>query len=366
MLLNSDKYYKSQKIFDMFKVSQLDIPDMSVHVNSGTIIYNNQVINFSEQDTEYIQAPNIGTWLVVLSINTRGQLVYTYGVQSTEDKQIPILPEDCFHLCIIEVGASTVQITNDMISDMRSMYTFSSTQEKSCTYKCGLESDYSFTSEDRAQLKAFYDKYEELQAQIDALKLLHTPQKEFKMLSDNGIEYTMRLKNDGTPYFERSDSYNDAEEEKPEDKHRNYKFTYNQEKISVVMDNPDQYIQVPVKIKSFDNLNKDMKVILFVRCQDSTLYSPNFEPHYQEDEFRIDNLDITKSGFFEKFSVKFHSGGKHELQLLMYDAETQQLLDRANIGYDIEFMNPDSEEIGETSYSHSSSSYPGKIGGRIF
>ena len=37
---------------DMFKVTQLDVADMSVHINSGTIIYNNQVINFSEQDSE--------------------------------------------------------------------------------------------------------------------------------------------------------------------------------------------------------------------------------------------------------------------------------------------------------------------------
>ena len=59
---------------DMFKVTQLDVADMSVHINSGTIIYNNQVINFSEQDSEILQAPRIGTWLVVLSINSKGHL----------------------------------------------------------------------------------------------------------------------------------------------------------------------------------------------------------------------------------------------------------------------------------------------------
>lgn len=360
MLLNSDKYFKSQKILDMFKVSQLDVPDMTVHVNSGTIIYNNQVINFSEQDSEYIEAPRIGTWLVVISINTKGQLVYTYGVQSTEDKQIPVLPEDCFHLCIIEVGADTMQITNDMISDMRNMYHFSSTQEQKCVYKCGLESDYSFTEEDRKMLKSFYDKYEDLQAQIDNLKLLFNPKKEYTVLTDSGLEYKVRFKDDGTPYFSRNDAFDDIDDN-PEEKHKNYKFTYNNEKITVVMENPEQYLQLPVKIKSFDNLNDALNVTLFVRCKDATIYSPNFEPHYQEDEFQIKNLDLTKSGFFEKFSVKFHGSGNHDVQLLLYDSETKQLMDKASISYAVEFTDEDSEEIGEETYSKSSSKSSGKI-----
>ena len=44
-ILNSDKYFKASKIIDMFKVEQLDCPDMTVHINQGTIIYKSQIIN---------------------------------------------------------------------------------------------------------------------------------------------------------------------------------------------------------------------------------------------------------------------------------------------------------------------------------
>lgn len=359
MILNSDKYFKSQKILDMFKVTQFDVPDMTVHVNSGTIIYNNQVINFSEQDSEVIVAPNIGTWLVVLSINTKGQLVYTYGVQSTEEKTIPKLPEDCFHLCIVEVHADTSMITNDMIYDMRQLYSFSATQEKKCTYKCGIESDYSFTHEDREQLKSFYDKYEELSAEIDKLKLLHNPQKEYTVLTDSGLEYVVRFYDDGTPYFTRNDSYEDIDPDV--NKHLDYKFVYKEDTVNIVCDNNDNYVHLGVKIKSFDNLNDSVKCTLFVRCADATLYSPNYEPHYQEEEFQIKNFTLTKSGFFEQFSVKFHNTGNHTLQLLLYDAEKQQLIDKANIGYDVAFKNPN-VEVDNQSYSHKeSSSHSGGI-----
>jgi len=354
MILNSDKYFKSQKILDMFKVTQLDIPDMTVHVNSGTIIYNNQVINFSEQDSEVIVAPTIGTWLVVLSINTKGQLVYTYGVQSTEEKTIPKLPEDCFHLCIVEVHADTMMITNDMIYDMRQLYSFSSTQEMKCTYKCGLESDYSFTSEDREQLKAFYDKYEELSAEIDKLKLLHNPQKEYTVLTDSGLEYVIRFHDDGTPYFERKDSYEDIDPE--ENKHLDYKFVYSQDTVNIVSDSMDSYIHAGVKIKSFDNMNDNVKCTLFVRCANATIYSPNYLPHYQEEEFKIKNLTLTKNGFFEQFSLKFHNEGNHVLQLLLYDEDNKTLIDKANVGYDVAFKNPNIEEESNYSYSHKESS----------
>jgi len=343
LILNSDKYFRSKKIFDMFKVSQLDVPDMMVHINSGTIIYNNQVINFSEQDSEILIAPKIGAWLVVLSINTKGELVYTYGVQSTEEKSIPKLPEDCFHLCIVELSASTTMITNDMIYDLRNVFNYSSTQEKTCTYKCGLATDYSFTSEDRQQLKEFYDKYEELSAEIDKLKLRLNPQQEYTVITDGGLEYNIRFNNDGTPYFKRADSYDDNPPYSDGNEHSDYKFVYNTSTVNLVTESCEDFVQIAVKVKSFDNLNDLMNCTLFVRCNNATIYNSNYQPHYQEEEFKIANLDLDRAGFYEKFSLKFHNHGNHVLSLYLYDNATHALIDKANISYIVNFQNENVE-----------------------
>lgn len=338
-LLNSDKYFKSKRILDMFKVEQLDNPDMTVHVNSGTIIYNNSVINFSEQDTQVITAPAIGSWLVVVSINERGELVYTYGVQSTETKAIPTLPDDCFHLCIIEVTASSEMITNDMIYDLRQMYNFSANEEVTCKCKCALE-DGGFTEADRKQLKEFYDKYEELSLAIDKIKLQLEPQKEYHVLTDSGLEYIIRFKDDGTPYFTRV-GYDDVVV--PDDSHKDYKFVYPNSTVNIVTESKEDYVQIGVKVKSFDSANDNMACTMYIRCADTTIYSENYLPQYQENEFIISNLTLTKSGFYENFSLNFHNHGNHTLTMLLYDNTNKKMLDKAQILYDVKFSNENEE-----------------------
>jgi len=335
MILNSDKYFKSKKYMDMFKVSQLSSPNMTVHINSGSIIVNNRILNFSEQDTDIITAPRIGTRLVVLSINNNGEIVYTYGVQSTEEKAIPKLPEDCFHLCVIELNASTEYIVDDMIYDLRQMFNFSYVNEKCCVYRCGMESDFSFTKEDREILRKYYDKVEALSQEIDKLRLMFNPQKEYRVLSDGGIEYTIRFRDDGTPYVTRTDGYIDPPNE--DDKHKDYKFVYCSNVVNVVNDSSENFIQVGVKIRSFDNMNRNIPCTLFIRCNDTTIHSSNHRPHYQENEFKVENLEITKSGFYERFNFKFHNSGAHQLSLLLYNNETQELIDKASIKYEVAF-----------------------------
>lgn len=334
-VLNSDKYYKSSKIMDMFKVEQLDCPDMTVHVNSGTIIFKNQIINFSEQNTEVLTAPRIGSWLIVLSINDKGELVYTYGVQSTEQKMIPALPNECFHLCIIEVSATSAMVTNDMIYDLRQIYTYSSNNDTMCACKCALE-EKGFSDEDRKQLKEFYDKYEEVSLALDKVKLALEPRKEYHVLSDSGLEYIVKFKDTGEPYFVRV-GYDDNP--KPDDSHKDYKFVYNKETVNIVNESSSDFVQVAVKIKSFDNLNSNMKCTLFLRCNDTTIYGSNYTPNYRENEFVIDNLDLTKSGYQETFSLKFHNTGNHVMSLLLYDNETKTLIDKGYMNYAISFEN---------------------------
>jgi hypothetical protein len=340
-ILNSDKYFKASKIIDMFKVEQLDCPDMTVHINQGTIIYKNQIINFSEQDSEVITAPRIGSWLVVLSINEKGELVYTYGVQSTEQKMIPTLPNNCFHLCIIEVSATSAMITNDMIYDLRQIYTYSGDNDTTCTCKCSLE-EQGFSEADRKQLKEFYDKYEEVNLALDKIKLALEPKKEYHVLSDSGLEYIVRFKDSGEPYITRV-GYDDNPKKDDTDTHKDYKFIYNNETINIVNESEEDFVQVAIKIKSYDSLNDNAKCTLFLRCNDTTIYGANYVPQYRENEFMIENLELTKSGYSEVFSLKFHNTGNHTMSLLLYDNETKKLIDKGNISYDVTFGNKNLE-----------------------
>ena len=342
MILNSDKYFKSQKYMDMFKVSQISSPNMTVHINSGTIIVNNKVLNFSEQNTDIITAPRIGTRLVVLSINKDGEVVYTYGVQSTEEKTLPTLPEDCFHLCVIEMNASTEYIVDDMIYDLRQMFNYSYVNEKHCIYRCGKENEFSFTNEDRENLRKYYDKVEALSAEIDRLKLMLAPQKEYRVLTDSGFEYIIRFRDDGTPYLKRADGYNDNPQDE-EKKHSNYKFVYTSNKVNVVNDSDENFIQIGIKIRSFDNLNRNIPCTMFIRCNDTTIHSSNHKPNYQENEYKIENLELTRNGFYEKFNFRFHNTGSHELSMLLYNNETQELIDKAKIEYIVSFVKPNKD-----------------------
>lgn len=335
-LFNSDEYFRSKKVLDMFKVEQLPCPDMTVHINSGTVIFQNQVLDISEQISQVITAPSVGTWLVVLSLTENGEIKYTYGVQSTEKCVLPRLPENCLHLCAIEVSASSKSITNNDIHDMRSIYTYSANEETTCSCKCAIDSSMIFTEEDRKQLKEFYDKYEELATEIDKLKLLHQPQKAYRVLSDNGLLYEIRFHDDGTPYFTRVDGYDDNPCDPP--KHLEYRFITGETTVNIVGHNCDDFFQAAVKIKSFDTLNDAANCTLCIRCPNTTIYSENYAPQYRENEFIISNLDLTKSGFYEIFSLCFHNDGTHTLTLVLYDNETGRMIDKTQVGYEVEFI----------------------------
>jgi hypothetical protein len=315
----------------MFKVEQLSDPNMTVHVNSGTIFYKNAIINFDEQDSEVILTPTIGTWIVALSINQSGQLVYTYGVQSTEKRNLPVLPNECFHIALLEVTASTVNITNDDIYDLRFIFNFSENNDTSCICKCTATGG--LTNEEKAQLQEFYNKYAEIQLDIEKIKLALQPQKAYKILSDSGLEYELHCNDAGELYTKRV-GYDDNPKE---DEHHNYKFVYNDKQINIENITEDDYIDVNVKIQSFDALNENMSCTLILSCINSTINNSNYENPYRENEFRITNLVLTKSGYYEHFLIKFHDEGNHTLKLSLYDNKTQEKIDNASILYDVNF-----------------------------
>ena len=124
------------------------------------------------------------------------------------------------------------------------------------------------------------------------------PQQEYTVITDGGLEYNIRFNNDGTPYFKRADSYDDNPPYSDGNEHSDYKFVYNTSTVNLVTESCEDFVQIAVKVKSFDNLNDLMNCTLFVRCNNATIYNSNYQPHYQEEEFKIANLDLDRAGFY--------------------------------------------------------------------
>lgn len=330
-VLNSDKYFKAQRVLDMFRVSQLAVPNMTVHINSGTVIRNKKILNYEETNTDIIFAPKSGVWLVAISLNSDLEIVYTYGIQSTTQKIIPKLPEECMHLALIEIAAEDTEITNDKIYDLRQLFGFAPPSESLCQCKCTMEGG--LTSEQIEMLENMQNQFDAIQKQIDALKLLHDPQKVYRVKSDSGLLYDIRFHDDGTPYFTRVD------ESEPEDEQTfEYKFEYEHSHVNIVNQSDRQYIQLAVKVVSQDAANEDADCTLIIACPDTTIYSENHMPQYQESEFRVKDLQLSKEGFYEVFELNFHNVGTHRLSMSLYDNNTHKIIDEANITYDVVFQ----------------------------
>lgn len=322
-LLNSDKYMNH---YGSFRVEQLDIPGMTVHINRGTIIHNNVVVNIDEQESDVLTTPSVGTWLVVLSVDQRGNIVYSYGVQSTSSATMPKLPNDCLHLAVVELTAATTMITRDEIHDVRQMFTFSDDGGQDCQCRCTAPSTLS--DADQKQLKEFYDKYEEVKLSLDQLKLALQPKSSFTMLSDSGLKYEVRLKDDGTLYTTRV-GFDIPVPVDPQTGVSNYKFSMSDAVMNVVADQ-DGYVPFTVKIRSLDAANDPCDCTLIVSCMGTRIYGENFTPQYRDNEFRIDDLTLTKAGFVERFSINFVEHGKYTLALNLYNNKTSTLIDSAS------------------------------------
>ena len=331
-LLNSDKYFKAERILDMFKVTQLAIPNMTVHINSGTYINNKKIRNFDETNSDVLFAPKSGTWLVAISLNNENELVYTYGIQSSQSKIFPRLPEECMHLALIEIACDDTEITNDKIYDLRQLFGFAPPSESLCQCKCTMEGG--MTSEQIELIENLQNQFDYLQQQINELKLLHEPQKVYRVKSDSGLLWDIRFRDeDGTPYFTRV-GFEDNEVEIAQD----YKFVYEHTHINIVNQTTQQYVQLAVRIKSENANNQSIPITLIISCPDTKIYSENYQPQYQENEFRVTNIELTKEGFSENFELNFHSAGNHKLNMYLYNSDTHDTIDSCEIIYNVDFQ----------------------------
>ena len=359
--MKSDRFTRRDHFLDMFRVKQLPYPEMRVHVNQGTVIHENTLVNFEDQDSDYLDAPNVGSWVVVLSVDSLGRLVYTYGVQSVDSPAFPTLPDDCFHLAAVLLSADTEQVTDDLVFDLRQIYGFSSSGAQVCQCKCPV-AGLTLSDEDRAQLKAYYDKVAELQQEVEDLKLLLQPRQVYTVLTDSGLKYEVRFRDDGTPYFTRvgGDASNvDYEETQP--KTLAYKFSLGQSTLNVVNHDNEDYVPITVRIKSTDSANSATVAALIVSCRDARIYSENFVPQYREDEFRVDDLRLDRLGFVERFSFNFHHAGDHRLSLALYDVETRRLIDSATVEVKVTFVHGRPERPCGCGDPGCADEYPGRL-----
>jgi len=205
--IKGDSFRRGQFAHAMFQATANDIPDMRIKIAEGSFWVNNKsLIEFSGGQSPSLEAPATGAKWVLVAINKLGKVVLYNGLALPNNPEAPKVDKNVLPIAFVFVKSSTKVITNDMIYDLRQVFNFSYENEKGCTYKCGLENDYAFTKEDREQLKKYYDKLEDLSLEIDKIRLMFSPQKEYTILTDSGLEYVIRFKDDGTPYFKRKDS----------------------------------------------------------------------------------------------------------------------------------------------------------------
>lgn len=336
MLLNSDKYTRADQFLDMFKVHQMPTPEMAVQVNQGTALYENTVVNFDAQDSVVINAPQHGSWLVVLSVNQHGQLVYTYGVQSVNAPVMPRLPEGCLHLAAILVTADTEYIVDDDVHDMRFLFDYSFGGGSVCQCKCAAL-DNVLTDDDKRMMKEYFDQYDALRLEVERLKTLHaTPLQVLRMYSDSGIEYELRIADDGSVYTVRVGSELD-DITPPADRTLEYRFCLAGVTLNIVAGDLEDYVSFQVDVRSGNAKNDSTKATLTLSSPDVRFFNVNHAPQYRDGSFRINGLQLTKSGLHEQFSLNFRSQGEHVLRLTLIDEVTGKVIDDATALMNVRF-----------------------------
>lgn len=323
-LLNSDLYTRCDHFLDMFRVHQLPCPEMAVHVNQGTVIHDNQIINFDAQDSDVINAPRLGSWIVVLSVDVNGRLVYSYGVQSTGSPAFPRLPNDCMHLAALRVSATTTQITDEEIFDLRQIFGFSTNAASVCQCVCAARENM-LTDEERAQLKTCLDGHAELQLQIDQLKLLHKPQRTLTMLSDGGLTYVLTISDDGQLRITRvADDFVNTE---PAEGVLGYRFCLAGTQLNIVAGDPEDFVPFTAHVRTVDAASVDTVASLRLASPGVRFFSVDHSPQYREDEFTVDGLNLTRAGLHQQFALNFRTAGDHVLRMTLFEQASGRVID---------------------------------------
>ena len=330
LLLNSDQHVNHN---GEFRVKQLAIPGMTVTVNSGTLLHDGVLVNVDKQESNVLTTPTVGQWVVVISVDQRGNLVYTYSVQTTAAPAIPKLPDDCVSLAAIVLTATMTEITQGDIHDLRNVSQLP-VNIQNCQYRCTVPSGLS--EADQRQLKEFYDKYEELRLTVEQLKLNFEPKSSFTMISDSGLKYEVHLRDDGTLYTQRV-GFDIQPVPVDDNKVMNYKFAVANSTFNLVSD-VDDFTPFSIGISSLDAQNVDVDALVVISCSGARIFSENFKPQFRDNQFSI-NTKLTRSGFTERFALNFVKHGKYCLELSLYDGASQKLIDNASVELNVTLTN---------------------------
>lgn len=121
-----DESFRNQNLhLSTFKVYALKHPNMIVYVNPGSFWSDNEFIEFSGEKSPVINTPYNNARWVIISIRDH----YSKGIIHIIEGEIsdnPILPgvsKGELPLCSILIEVTTVKITNNMIHDIRPVFT---------------------------------------------------------------------------------------------------------------------------------------------------------------------------------------------------------------------------------------------------
>lgn len=326
-LLNSDLYTRGDHFLDMFRVHQLPCPEMCVHVNQGTVIHDGRIINVDAQDSDPINAPRLGTWICVLSVDVHGRLVYSYGVQSVGSPVFPRLPDECMHLAAIRVSATTTQITDDEVFDLRQVFGFSTSGAGQgrcvCPAAASMPSD-----EEWARFKAAMDEVAELRLQVEQLRLLHQPQRTLTMISEGGLTYVLTLGDDGQWRATRVED--DFVNDEPVDDAGplGYRFCMAGTQLNIVVGDAEDFVPFAVHVRAVDAASADCVATLRLASPGVQFFSECFSPQYREDEFILRDQPLTRAGLHQTFALNLRTPGDHVLTMTLLDQATGAVIDQ--------------------------------------
>jgi hypothetical protein len=107
----------------MFEVTAQNLPAKNVKVAAGSFWRNGTtLVEFIGANTADIQPPTTGAKWVVIALSGTGQLYIADGNSATNDPVVPTLATSYLPLAAIYYKASDTVITNDMIFDVRPIF----------------------------------------------------------------------------------------------------------------------------------------------------------------------------------------------------------------------------------------------------
>jgi hypothetical protein len=108
---------------EMLKVSAQDNPALTVKINAGGFFANGiDYVEYGGGSSTHVTVPTTGAKWVVILLNKAGLIDIVDGESVTNNPELPVIPQSSLPLAAIYIKAGTRIITNDMIFDIRPIF----------------------------------------------------------------------------------------------------------------------------------------------------------------------------------------------------------------------------------------------------